>query len=200
MIENKTVNPAPETHPFQPFIPDEARVLIMGTFPPKPERWNMKFYYPNRINDFWRIMGIVFYDNAERFWDEENKKFRLEDIRNFLTEHGIAMSDTGRKAVRLRDNASDKYLEIVEPVDLQGLLMLMPYCRAIATTGEKAAKVISGLTCTPLPAMGESVEYTSPEGKHIKIFRMPSTSRAFPMAISRKADYYRILFKSVGLI
>lgn len=189
-----------ETHPFDPFVPNEARVLIMGTFPPKRERWNMEFYYPNRINDFWRIMGIVFYDNATRFWDEEKRAFRVDDIRNFLTERGIAMSDTGYKAVRLRDNASDKYLEIVEPVNLHDLLMVMPGCRAIATTGEKAARVISDLTGTPLPKMGEYVEYMSEEGKIIKIFRMPSTSRAYPMAVNKKAEYYKAMFEEEGLV
>lgn len=42
-----------EIHPFEPYVPDDARLLIMGTFPPKSERWSMEFYYPNRINDFW---------------------------------------------------------------------------------------------------------------------------------------------------
>lgn len=189
-----------EVHPFEPFIPEKTNVLIMGTFPPKPERWNMDFYYPNRINDFWRIMGIVFYENSNRFWDEEKKRFRLEDIKNFLLERGIAMSDTGYKVKRLKDNASDKYLEIVEPVDLMNLLQIMPDCRAIATTGEKAAKVIADLTSTPLPKMGESVDFVTPSGKNIRIFRLPSTSRAYPMAIIKKAQYYADFFKDCRLI
>ena len=30
-----------ETHPFPPFVPIGARVLMLGTFPPKPHRWAM---------------------------------------------------------------------------------------------------------------------------------------------------------------
>lgn len=45
-----------ETHPWPPFIPPHAKILIMGTFPPAPNRWSMDFYYPNCQNDFWRIM------------------------------------------------------------------------------------------------------------------------------------------------
>ena len=37
-----------ETHPFPPYLPPSAKVLIMGTFPPQPHRWAMEFYYPNR--------------------------------------------------------------------------------------------------------------------------------------------------------
>ena len=41
-----------ERHPWPPFIPEGAKVLVMGTFPPGNHRWSMEFYYPNRTNDF----------------------------------------------------------------------------------------------------------------------------------------------------
>ncbi|MBD5346803.1 MAG: uracil-DNA glycosylase family protein [Bacteroides sp.] len=192
-----------ETHPWQPFIPDNARVLIMGTFPPAPSRWAMPFYYPNRINDFWRIMGIVFYGNPERFYDSLSKQFRLNDIISFLTERGIALSDTGRRVQRLRNNASDAFLKIVEAVDLQKLLPLLPDCRAIATTGTLAAEVIAGLTSTKVPAIGSCVEaplLTNAHNERIMLWRMPSTSRAYPLPVQRKAEAYATLFQSIGLL
>lgn len=63
----KTSDNRIERHPFPPFIPTDAKVLIMGTFPPKPLRWSMEFYYPNKTNDFWRVMGIIFYDDVDHF-------------------------------------------------------------------------------------------------------------------------------------
>lgn len=192
-----------ETHPFEPFIPEHTRVLIMGTFPPAPSRWTMDFYYPNRINDFWRIMGIVFYDNPARFYDEATRTFLLDDIRSFLTERGIAMSDTGRRVRRLKANASDAHLDIVEPTDLRALLTLMPGCRAIATTGLLAAKVIATLTDTEVPRMGECVvagSLTDSRGKPIELWRLPSTSRAYPLSLTGKAEAYSKLFRSIGLL
>lgn len=192
-----------ESHPWQPFIPDHTRVLIMGTFPPSPERWSMPFYYPNRINDFWRVMGLVFYNNPDRFYDNLSKTFRLDDITSFLTERGIALSDTGRKVKRLRNNASDAYLQIVEAVDLQAMLPLMPECRAIATTGTLAAEVIAGLTSTAVPAIGNSVEAAdllNSHGRPIRLWRMPSTSRAYPLPLARKAEAYKSLFQSIDLL
>lgn len=189
-----------ESHPWQPFIPDHAKILIMGTFPPKPERWSMDFYYPNRINDFWRMMGLVFFDNKDRFWNQESKQFRLDDIKRLLIERGIALSDTGAAVRRLKDNASDKYLEIVKPVNLDGLLKIMPECIAVATTGQKAAQVIADLTSTPLPAMGECIATTrSDSDRRIDIYRMPSTSRAYPMTLEKKAAYYAHMFEKTGL-
>ncbi len=193
-----------ETHPFPPFVPENAKVLIMGTFPPGPHRWSMEFYYPNKTNDFWKVMGIIFYDDPDALYDKSTGTFKLEEIKKLLNEKGIALHDTGHKIRRLQGNASDKFLEIVEPVDLGALLDRMPGLKATATTGEKAAGVISELTHTPAPKMGEHVSMRestdNPFGRDFNIWRMPSTSRAYPLAPAKKAAYYAELFKSVGII
>ena len=168
----------------------------MGTFPPKPQRWSMDFYYPNRINDFWRIMGLIFHGDKDYFWDAAQKSFRLADIKTLLNERGIALNDTGAEVRRLKDNASDKFLEIVRPVNLHSLLERMPLCHTVATTGEKAAGVIAELTHTTIPKMGQMV--VSPDG--LEIWRMPSTSRAYPLALEKKAACYASMFHHAGII
>lgn len=183
-----------EIHPFEPYVPADARVLFMGTFPPQPKRWAMDFYYPNRTNDFWQIMGLIFYNDREALIDREHKTFRLDKIRALLERKGIALSDTGYRVRRLRNNASDKFLEIVEPVNLDALMARMPDLRAIASTGEKAAQVIAALTATEPPRKGEWV--LGPRG--IRIWRMPSTSRAYPLPLEEKAAFYKAIFDFLG--
>lgn len=185
-----------ERHPWPPYIPDGARVLIMGTFPPGRHRWSMDFYYPNRTNDFWFMMGLLFMGDRDALYDRKSRNFRLDDICRLLDSLGVALNDTGRVVQRLKGNASDKFLNIVEPVPLQKLLASMPLCRTVATTGEKAAAVVSELTATPLPRMGECV--LSAAGLHI--WRMPSTSRAYPMALETKASFYARLFRDCGIM
>lgn len=185
-----------ETHPWEPFIPEGAKVLIMGTFPPQAKRWSMDFYYPNRTNDFWKICGLIFLGDKDALYLPGEKKFDVNAIRELMTEKGIALNDTARRVRRLKGNASDKYLEIVEPVPLYDLLARMPQCRAVATTGEKAAGVIAEITGTSLPKMGEMV--TAPDG--LEIWRMPSTSRAYPLAVEKKAEYYATLFRHLGIL
>ena len=185
-----------ETHPWQPFVPDGAKVLIMGTFPPGSHRWSMDFFYPNRTNDFWFMMGLLFFGDKDALYDREARTFRLDEIKKLLTDKGIAMGDTGYRVRRLKGNASDKFLEIVEPVHLDELLGRMPLCRHIATTGEKAAGVLASLTSTEVPKLGEHV--TTADG--LTIWRMPSTSRAYPLALEKKAEYYRRLFEAAGII
>ena len=185
-----------ESHPFEPFAPESAKVLIMGTFPPQRKRWSMDFYYPNRTNDLWPMMGLIFFGDRDWFYDRGAKQFRVEQIKEFLEEKGIALSDTGHKARRLKGNASDKFLEIVEPVPLRGLLARMPRCRTLVTTGEKAAGVLASLTGTEPPRMGEMTR--SADG--LEIWRMPSTSRAFPLRLEKKAEYYARMFRHAGLL
>ena len=185
-----------ETHPWEPFAPAGARVLIMGTFPPQPKRWSMDFYYPNRTNDFWFMMGLIFKGDRYALYDASARRFRLDDIKTLLTERGIALNDTGRRVRRLMGNASDKYLEIVEPVPLGELLASLPLCHTVVTTGEKAAGVVASLTGTSLPAMGAMV--TSADG--IDIWRMPSTSRAYPLKLEKKAEYYERMFRHAGVL
>lgn len=183
-----------ERHPWEPFVPEGARVLVMGSFPPPRKRWSMDFYYPNRTNDFWYMAGLIFFGDRRALLIPGTKDFDLPRIKRLLRDKGIALSDTGRLVRRLRGNASDKYLEILEGVDLQALLARMPECHDVATTGEKAATVLAGQTGTPLPRIGE---YSEREG--LRIWRMPSTSRAYPLPLEKKAEYYRRLFTAAGI-
>lgn len=185
-----------ERHPWPPFIPAGARVLILGTFPPGPHRWSMDFYYPNRTNDFWRICGLLFMGDPLALYDAGRKTFRLPEIKALLTERGIALNDTGRAVRRTRGNASDKYLEIVEQVPLYDLLDRMPDCHTLATTGQKAAEVIASITGTEVPPMGSPV--AGPDG--LTVWRMPSTSRAYPMKLEDKAAHYERMFRSCGVL
>ena len=130
-----------EHHPFEPFLPINAKMLMLGSFPPAEKRWTMPFYYPNYINDMWRIFGIVFLHNKEDF--------------------------------------------------VAGLLRQIPLCKALVTTGEKATKVLQQLfNITKTPKVGQFVTFTF-EGRTLKLYRMPSSSRAYPMKIERKAEFYK---------
>ena len=187
-----------ENHPLKPFVLPNAQVLMLGSFPPKQIRWCMDFYYPNLQNDMWRILGQIFFENKDFFLNDE-KKFDKNRIITFLTKKGIALSDTAHSVRRLKDNASDKFLEVVEPQDINALLQQMPQCRAIVTTGQKATETLSALFSSEIPIIGSftEVEY---QGRKILFYRMPSSSRAYPMPLVKKAAIYARMFKDLGLL
>lgn len=158
----------------------------------------MDFFYPNFNNDMWRIMGLVFYGDKDRFIADAGTRsgqvcrFDKEKIIKFCSSHGIALYDTVSKARRLNDNASDKFLETVEPVDIMVLLDRIPECRAVIATGEKAAGIIaSGLGCD-VPKTGCFVDIEM-GGKSIRFYRLPSSSRAYPLSLDRKAEAYSVI-------
>lgn len=186
-----------EKHPLQPFLPANARLLMLGSFPPKRERWSMEFFYPNWINDMWRIVGLLFYGNKHHFEVMGEKRFDCEKIVAFCREKGIALYDTASEVRRLKDNASDKYLEVVTSTDVPALLRQLPQCSTIVTTGEKATDTLCALLHVPRPAVGAYSDGEC-EGRKVRLFRMPSSSRAYPMSIDQKSSVYRILFEYLG--
>lgn len=191
--------PAIEHHPLQPFLPAEAKLLMLGSFPPQQKRWCMEFYYPNFINDMWRIMGLIFYNDTQHFVDTGCKTFRKEEIVTFAKERGLAFYDTACAIRRLQDNASDKFLEVVQPTDVGRLLEQLPQCRAIVTTGQKATDTLCGQLGITEPKVGHSVNFEW-QKRAMKFYRMPSSSRAYPMKLERKAEYYATMMKELGLL
>lgn len=188
-----------EHHPLKPFIPEGARILMLGSFPPPANRWSMNFFYPNFINDMWRIFGLIFNGDKLSLTDVPGKTFRLQQIVNLLTEKGIAIYDTATTVTRLNNNASDKFLEISQPTDIPMLLDEMPQCVAVAATGGKSAEEVARQLGTDIPKTGKHVS-TTVNGKEISFYRMPSSSRAYPMSIERKAEFYRAMFRETGVL
>ncbi len=183
----------PEVHPLTPFLPPHAKTLILGSFPPPRKRWSMEFFYPNFTNDMWRIFGLIFFNDKDHFVDIPGKRFRQEVIEEFLYQQGIAVSDTVAVANRLNGNASDLTLEVVQPIDLANMLSSIPRCHTLVTTGQKATETLLALTGAEAPAIGGFVEF-SYQGRQLRLYRMPSTSRAYPKPLTEKAEIYRTIF------
>ncbi len=185
-----------ETHPFEPWLPKNARLLMLGTFPPSPKRWCMDWYYPNFMNDMWRIFGICFFDDKQHFIVPGEKRFALEKIKTFLEEKRVAIFDTALRIRRTKGTASDKDLEIVEPADLDSMLRALPDCRGVLTAGQLATQIFTehyGITAAKKMKMGSYVEFQF-EDRSLRLYRMPSSSRAYPMATEKKAEYYQRMF------
>lgn len=188
-----------EKHPLEPFLPEGAKILMLGSFPPKRERWSMEWFYPNKQNDMWRIMGHLFYGDKDYFVVPNEKRFDKDRIVQFCTAQGIALYDTASEVRRLRDNASDKFLEVVTPTDIVALLGKLPDCRAVVTTGQKATDIaVLQLGCEE-PAVG-GVSLCMVNGRQVRMWRMPSTSRAYPLPLEKKADVYRTMLCAEGLL
>lgn len=207
-----------EYHPLRPFLPERAKVLFLGSFPPQRKRWCMDFYYPNFINDHWRIEGQIFYGDKNHFVDLEAKRFKIDEIVAFCEEKGLAFFDTSTAIRRLQDNASDKFLEVVEATDIRALVAQLPYLRAIVTTGEKATETICRtMGMAETPKVNSYVEITNTDGTDetdifantnstnmtngggLLLYRLPSSSRAYPLSFDKKVEAYRRFFDFIKI-
>lgn len=197
-----------EEHPLQPFLPPNAEILFLGSFPPPKIRWSMDFFYPNWINDFWRIQGLIHFGDAKYF--ESGKCFDRQLIVDFCEKNAFAFYDTAGMVFRLKGNASDNFLYVLKPADIGALLLKLPNCHTIVTTGGKASDELlniiqlerrrvdlnsphSEAAHISVPAVGAFSEMIISD-RHIRWWRMPSTSRAYPMSLKLKADHYRKIF------
>ncbi|WP_291584516.1 uracil-DNA glycosylase family protein [Bacteroides sp.] len=188
-----------ENHPLKPFLPPHAKLLMLGSFPPQKKRWSMDFYYPNLNNDMWRIVGLLFFDNKDHFLNESKKAFCREQIIDFLNKKGIALFDTASAIRRLQDNASDKFLEVVQSTDIAAMLQQLPECKAIVTTGQKATDTLRMQFNVEEPKVGDFSEFVF-ENRPMRLYRMPSSSRAYPLALDKKATAYRIMYQDLQML
>lgn len=144
----------------------------------------------------WRIWGMIAMADKDYFVINGEKRFDKEKIEQFCRDYGIALYDTAEEVVRLKDNASDNFLQIVTATDIASLLEQIPLCHTIAATGQKSAETLQSIIgCGPL-TVGEHTE-TSFAGRKISVWRMPSSSRAYPLAIAKKAEAYHKMFRSL---
>ena len=192
-----------ELRPFPPFLPPNTTVLMMGSFPPAAEKRAMEFHYPNFQNDMWRVYGLVFFGDAMHFQRVGEKAFDAEKIKAFLTARGIGSCPGVRRAVRTHGNASDAYLKVVETVELPEILEKIPQCRRICTTGGKATEILLALLETEVRAKDFKTGMTITArcgDRDLFVTRLPSTSRAYPMKLEKKAEAYRKFFVEAGFV
>ena len=80
------------------------------------------------------------------------------------------------------------------------LLQQLPHCRAIVTTGEKATETICAtLGITEIPKVNSSVilPLNNSDNANLVLYRLPSSSRAYPLAFDKKVEAYKNMFSSI---
>ena len=148
----------------------------------------------------WRIFGIIFFQNKDHFLNPDKKVFDKERIIDLLNKKGIALYDTASAVRRLQDNASDKFLEVVEQTDISLLLKQIPMCKAIVTTGQKATDIIREQIKVKEPVVGtsEPFEFRRPDNAIIQNAFVPAVPTRCPL--KKKSAIYRVMFNELGLL
>jgi len=97
-----------QNHPFEPFIPEHATVLIVGSFPGREQtQGNIdaeQWFYGAKRNQFWKIISAVY----------QTDLLSKVDKQNLFIKHGIGLTDILFKVRRKNNSNLDENLEIVE--------------------------------------------------------------------------------------
>jgi len=122
-IDNKTL-----THPFQPLIFKDSKVLILGSFP-SIDSFEKSFYYAHPRNQFWKILSVItsypINNRDQKIW--------------LLKESKIALWDMVANCTR--DSSLDSSLDDIEVNDIASFLEENPTIDKIAFTGRLAERL-----------------------------------------------------------
>ena len=164
----------------------------------------------------WRIMGKVFFDDIDYFRVGDEKRFDAEKIKAFLQAYNIGECPSVTHVIREKGNAADEHLTVVATVDLGKVLAQLEQVKWIYTTGGKATEVLIALvnqsisdpaspyfnpSQTPykLPKTNQFLEVNA-FGRVFGIYRLPSTSRAYPQSLEKQVAAYRAFFTLAGIL
>ncbi len=117
------------SHPFEPFVDKDSKVLILGTFP-SLKSFEQNFYYSHPKNQFWRLLAMVYSKELPKTIDE--KKLLLK-------KHCIALWDVIKECKR--ENSSDSNLKDIVPNDIEDLLKNYPNILKVCFTSKTAQKI-----------------------------------------------------------
>ena len=163
------------THPFEPIIDKNSKILILGTFP-SIKSFENSFYYSHPKNQFWDILAIIFNDK---------KPETIEEKKEFLKKHKIALWDSICECKRKHGNSRDDNLEILKPCDIEKLLKKYPNIKKIAVTSRTGEKVLKKyFKNSPFEILKNPIYLPSPS---------PLNAR---MKIDKKAEIWKKLLLS----
>lgn len=158
-IEEIQSDPNFHTHKFKPFLPRDAQILILGSFP-SPSSRKKDFYYMDSRNRFYTVLNYVL---------QENYSDEVDDRKELLRKHKIALYDVVEACII--PDARDSNIKKPILVDLQKLLKKLPHIKQIFVLGLTTTKKLF-IKIPSFHKYSEPIEYDK-----ITTF-LPSTSSA----------------------
>jgi G:T/U-mismatch repair DNA glycosylase len=189
-------------HPYEPFIPNGATKLIIGTIPP-PRFCNsesnlfeddVNFYYGSRDNYFWPLLEEIFGENLEY----NNSQQAIIQRKMLLEKLNIGITDIVAECIHKNKSATDDNLDEASYKDIKKLLDDNPNLETLIYTSEYVKKLVNNYFNTyhsidPLNKKIQSVKIGSKK-YDVRILLSPSPMALMNMGEGgkiRRMDQYR---------
>ncbi|MDH7444556.1 uracil-DNA glycosylase family protein [Aquimarina sp. 2201CG14-23] len=125
------------THPYQPFFPDGATKLIVGTLPPPRftsgalKEGDVDFCYGSISGLLWPVLNRIFDLNLVF----ETTQKAIDQRKTFLTSRGIGVCDIVHSCERDKIDASDLGMQNIQLRDVVSYLHKYPKIDTLLFTG-----------------------------------------------------------------
>lgn len=187
-----------EHHPPWEYEIPGMRVMILGNFPPHPKRWDYEFFYPNKQNNFWKVLASL---NNSSLKSVEGKAAVIER-RKIMRDLKVGIYNLACVVKRKNQSARDTDIDILEYIDIVSLIKKQKKLKKIILAGF-AAK--SSTARTFLKLLDEQkIAYDRPavikagtefklklKNRTIDCVILNSTSTAFPIKLAALVEQFR---------
>lgn len=191
-------------HPYCPYIPEDAKKLIVGTIPParfctqgKKELYadDVDFYYGSRDNCFWNLMAEITQKEVQR----ENTKEAIEERKALLDSLKIGITDIIESCIHKEGKSDDKSLEIITRKPLNALLLQYPEIDTLIYTSRFVASQVNHIADKTYHSWSKEnkLDGTIPiNGKlyRVKILYSPSPNALRSVDVKKRLERYKAVF------
>ncbi|CAZ94743.1 MULTISPECIES: uracil-DNA glycosylase family protein [Zobellia] len=167
------------THPYEPFVFEQAEKLIVGTLPPprfttgELKADDVDFCYGSRNGMLWPILDRIF-DLGLVY---ENTHLAIEQRKNFLLANKIGVCDIVESAERDKVDASDLGMQNVRLRNLLHYLERYRNLKTVLFMGGNSKNGPEYFFRKLLKPIGVKLETISEEVPRIYQFQLPETGR-----------------------
>lgn len=171
-----TINTEIETHPFTPFVHEEIKYLIIGSFPGKGQTEKIiteeDWFYGAKRNTFWKIMEEVY----------QTELSTTSAKQKLFTSLKMGIGDIILKAVRIENTNSDSNLQVIEYNDKEIKdILLTNKIETIFFTSHFVQKIVKKF----FPDVTNTIVLPSPSPRYAR------------MSFNEKVEVYRKLLPKV---
>ena len=166
-------NPSSEVHPLAPFLPDGARVLMLGQLSAQARALVDGILLPQSSKRHVADHGAALFRRQGPF-PGRSQAFRPRTHPwLFAGRSGWRSTIRPAKSSAFGTTPRTTSCKSCDRPTWCGLLDRLPECRAVVTTGEKATETLVGQLRCQRPAVGGSAPFEY-AGRRMQLFRMPS--------------------------
>lgn len=196
-------NYSQEQHPWNLYIPVDASIILLGTFPTDTRNRKFDFFYSSPTNRLWEVLSSLAKHTIIHFQGAK----AVEERREILQKLNVGLTDMGKTILRQQGSSKDHSLFPLEFMDITQILIEHPAITTIIVSGNAQGNSSLSWLNTFCSINSIKLDTKSLEknkstlinisNRNIKISKSYSPSRLSIISTDKiKEEYQKIIFES----